>query len=272
MTKTSFNRIRSRRSGPSPVPRCRGAPPLSLPASPPSMLDRITGSLAQQVKGWVKQQANGWIQDRQKDVKQWWLQRIHPNATTAFPTAVAPEASTKNNKRKRSHSQEEWDNGGDTVRRRQNSRSSPIPIPKSQHESDSFSSSYRFPMYDSPPVTPPGSTLYRAHRFIEKQLRDGDTTYWDRQWQDGPAWAPFWHTPPGTPPETSPREELLSNDGGNDTSHLTSVLTTRYMSEFGDDEEKNPQNCTALKHVQWMMSPRSFSDPSPRLTAPPLVL
>lgn len=143
-------------------------------------------------------------------------------------------------------------------------KSAPIPIPVSQ------SSSYQFPMYNSPPVTPPDSVLRRAHRFVQQQIdkgnqHDNEPGYWDRQqWSDGPVWAPFWPTPPGTPPlgsAASPREELLSDEEEEEDGAAT-VTTTRYMSEMGDeDDTRKNKNTAREERVQWM-STRSFSGPS----------
>lgn len=71
MTKTSFNRIRSRRSSLPLRFSGRTPPPASLPASEPSNLERITGFLVRKVTELVQNHGRTWVREQ-------WGNLTHP--------------------------------------------------------------------------------------------------------------------------------------------------------------------------------------------------
>lgn len=226
MTKTSFNRIRSRRSCPPPVPRSRGAPRPSYPEYQHSMLEKITGSLGQQVKGWFKQQANQWWRERKTDVTKWFQQkhekkhqpRRHHSSSTSSLSSLVP---TRPPPRRDDDSLKNHDD------------------PKEDYS------------YSSPPTTPPDNVLMRnSSRPIPIPIPAQPPP---PVWEDAPMWSPsyfdwspFWHTPPATPHSLQQHDE----DAASSSMWTT---TPRYLSE--------PGSHNSVISTCMMMDTGRFSDP-----------
>lgn len=162
MTKTSFNRIRSRRSSPPLLLRARGGAHPSLPELKTSVLDHITGYLERKVKSTLHSVGSQWLNQKKEDAKDWLFPRL-----SAKNKRPRPKDYMTNEVYMKEVDKDYVDEEAvltRTKRMKTIKRSDPIPIPKPVKEEENESETLWAPYWQTPPPSPPYSSVTRERR------------------------------------------------------------------------------------------------------------